>query len=196
MANNGRSIFGTGQISTNGIEQRLYTFIFERRATKHGNDRHTQSSFSQSSTYFAFGNGRGIIEIFLHDDIITFCDFFEHLIAPFLCLAFERCGNLFYRVVCTHGFIMPINSLHRNKVYNTFEGFFCANRYLHRARICTQYIFQLAHHFKEVRTRTVHFIYITDTGNIIFISLSPYGLRLGFYTTHSTECRHSTVENT
>ena len=50
--------------------------------------------------------------------------------------------------------------------------------------------------FEEVSTRTVHFIYVTDTRHAVFVSLTPYGFRLRFNTTYSTICSYSTVQYT
>ena len=91
---------------------------------------------------------------------------------------------------------MPENSLHLHQVYNPFECFFRTDRNLDRTRISTQYILYLTNNFEEVCAGTVHFVYITNSGYIIFISLTPYCFRLRFNTTYSTESSNSTIQDT
>ena len=91
---------------------------------------------------------------------------------------------------------MPINSLHSDQVDQSLECFFRSNRNNNRARVCTEHIFQLTHYFKEVCPWAVHFIHITDTRNIIFISLTPYCFGLRLNTTYSTKCSNSSIQYT
>ena len=88
MTNDSRRIYRTRQISTNGIQQSLNSFILERRPTKHRNDLHCQSTFTDSSTYFVFRNRSRIIKEFFHQCIITFRSFLKHLFTPFFSLFF------------------------------------------------------------------------------------------------------------
>ena len=91
---------------------------------------------------------------------------------------------------------MPEDSLHLDKVNDTLESLFRTDRYLDRTGICAEHILELANHLEEVGTRAVHLVDVTDTGNIVFVSLTPYSLRLGLDTTYGTESSDSTVEDT
>ena len=91
---------------------------------------------------------------------------------------------------------MPINSFHLNKIHQTFKRFLSANRNNYRTRISSQNSLHLAHNLKEVSTRTVHFVHISNTWHIIFISLAPYSLRLRFNSTYCTVCSNSTIQDT
>ena len=91
---------------------------------------------------------------------------------------------------------MPQHGLHLDKVYHALECLFCTDRDFDGARICAKHFLHLTHYFEEVCARTVHLVYITDTGHIIFVSLTPYGLGLGLNTTYCTECSYRTVEHT
>ena len=90
---------------------------------------------------------------------------------------------------------MPEDSFHGHEVYHALECFFGTDRYLDRQRSCSEHFPHLAHNFKEVSTRTVHLIHITNTGDVVFLSLAPYGLRLGFYTAYRAERRNSAVKH-
>ena len=91
---------------------------------------------------------------------------------------------------------MPQDGLHLNQVNHTLEVFFGADRNHYRNRLCAQHFLHLANHLEEVCTRTVHLIHVTDTWNIVLISLAPYGLRLRLHTTNGTICCNSTVKHT
>ena len=91
---------------------------------------------------------------------------------------------------------MPNNRFHANQIYDAFEAFFSTDRNLNRTRCCTQYFFYLTDYFKEVGTRTVHLVYITDTRYIVFVCLTPNCLRLRFHTTYCTEGSYGTVQYT
>ena len=54
----------------------------------------------------------------------------------------------------------------------------------------------MAYYLIVVSTRAVHLVNVTDTRHIIFISLTPYSLRLGLNTTYGTECSNSTIQYT
>ena len=90
---------------------------------------------------------------------------------------------------------MPEDSLHLDKVYNALECLFGTDRYLDGAGIGSEHFLELTHNLEEVCARTVHLVDITDTGHIIFVSLTPYGLRLGLYAAYGAESSHSTVEH-
>ena len=150
MTNNRRCIYRTRQISTNGIQQSLNPLILKRRPAKHRYDLHCQSSFANSGTYLIFRNCSRIIKEFFHQCIIAFRSFFKHFFTPFFSLFLQTCRNFFNTEIRTHRFIMPINSLHSDQVDQSFECFFRSNRNNNRTRICTEYVFQLTHYFKEV----------------------------------------------
>ena len=151
---------------------------------------------TESSQNLFFCNGRRIIEIFLHQSIVKLSHFFEHLISPFISFVYQICRNFFYCIVSTHCFIMPIDSFHFDKVYQTFERFLSTDRNDDRTRISTQNVLHLADYLKEVSTRTVHLINVSDTRYVIFISLAPNCLRLRFNTTYCTISSNGTIKNT
>ena len=162
------------QESTNIIKQCLNSFVLKRRSAKHRNYSHLNCCITKSSQYFFFSNSRRIIEIFLHQSIIKFCYFFKHLISPLVSFIDKFCRDFLNTVVSPHCFIMPIDSFHFDKVNKTFERFFSTDRNNNRTRISSKNILHLTNYFKEVSTRTVHLINISNTRNVIFISLTPY----------------------
>ena len=91
---------------------------------------------------------------------------------------------------------MPKDGLHLDEVHNTFEVLLCTDRNRDHTGRCTEDILHLAYHFEEVGARTVHLIYVADTGNVVFVSLTPHGFRLGLHATHCTVGSYCTVEDT
>ena len=87
-----RGIERRREVSTNCIEERLNTFIFERRTADDRVQVHRESSFTECGFNFRFSNSRRVVEIFLHDSVIKRGDIFEHFISPFLsfCEVFRR----------------------------------------------------------------------------------------------------------
>ena len=91
---------------------------------------------------------------------------------------------------------MPEDSLHSDQVDHAFESLLRADRYLDRQRIRAKHLAELTYNLEEVRARTVHLVHIADTGNIVFVSLTPDSLGLRLNTADSAECSDRTVEHT
>ena len=90
---------------------------------------------------------------------------------------------------------MPQDSLHLDEVYDALEVLLCADRNLHGAGVCAEDILHLLHCLEEVSTRAVHLVHIADTGNVVFVSLAPYGLRLGLHAVSGRICSNGTIEH-
>jgi len=184
------------QECANVVKQSLYTLVFEWRTAQHRNNSHSYRSVTESSQDFFFCDSRRIIEIFLHQSIVKLSYFFEHFISPFVSFVYQVGRDFLYRIVSTHRFIMPVDSFHLDKVYQTFERFFSTDRHNDRTRISAQNVLHLANNFEEVGTRTVHFINVCDTRHVIFISLTPNGFGLRFNATYCTVSSNGAVKNT
>ncbi len=90
---------------------------------------------------------------------------------------------------------MPEDSLHSHKVNNAFESLLRTDRNLDGKRSCAEHLLHLTNNLEEVCARAVHLVYITDTGNVIFVSLTPHSLTLRLNTAYRTECSDSTVKH-
>ncbi len=185
-----------GQVSADIVEKRLNTLVLERRTKSHRHDLHLQSSVADSATDLFFCDGGRIVEIFFHQDIVELSDLLKHFITPFFSFSLKICRDFLEGVVSTHRFVMPENSFHADKVNDTFECLFSTDRNLDRTGIGTENILQLAYNLKEVSARTVHLVNVTDTGNVVLVSLTPHSLRLRLNATYCTESSDSTVEHT
>ena len=191
-----RGIDRAGEVCTNSIKKCLYPFILERRTTEHGENLHRERTLTDSSTDLIFCNSRRIVEVFFHECIVTLCELFKHLVAPFFGFSLKLSGDVHYIIVSPHRFIVPKDSFHAHEVHYTLEGFFSPYGDLDRTRISSKNRLHLVVNFEEVSTGTVHLIYVCDTRNIVLVSLTPYSFTLRLNTTYSTKCSYSTIEDT
>ena len=189
-------IEGRGEEHTNVVEQRLYTLILERRTTGHRHDVECERTLADTGDDFLFREAVGIFKIFLHESLVLLCGSFHELGAPFFALILQLCGDVFDVVLSTHRFVVPEDSLHTDEVHDTLEFLFSTDGHRDGAGSSTEDVLHLAHYFKEVGTGAVHLVHITDTGNIVLVSLTPNGFRLRFHTTNGAIGCHSTVEHT
>ena len=160
-------IGGARQECADCIKQALYAFVLERRAQNHRYNFHREGSLADSALDFVDGDCAGIVEIFCHEIVVEFGNLLEHFVAPLFGFSLERCGDILYAVVGTHGFVVPEDGLHLNEVDNALESFLGADRNLNGAGICSEHILELAYYFEEVSTRAVHLVYVADTGNVV-----------------------------
>ena len=120
----------------------------------------------------------------LNKSVMVFLSLFLHII-----------GDLFHSDILSKVIIINI-SLHLNKVNNSLEGVFRAYRKLNRNCVCVKSCVHHVNNAIEVSAHNVHLIYISHTGNMILVSLTPNCFRLRFNTALSAENCYRTVEYT
>ena len=188
------SIHWRRQEGTNIVEQCLYTLVLERRTTQHRSALHSQCTLADGCNDFLFGDRVGIFEIFLHESLVKFSGRLEKFSSPLFSLILEVGRDIVDFKLSTLSLIMPNDGLHLDQVNETLESLFAADRDNERHGVGTENILHLGQHVKVVGTRAVHLVHITQTRYIVFVSLTPYGLRLGLNTTNGAICSHSAVE--
>ena len=178
------------------VKQLLHALVVERRAAKHRHELHGNRSFTDRSQEFVGSDRIGILEEFLHQRIVRSGDFFDELGTPFGSLGLHRLGNLANLEIITHGLIVEIiNRVIIYKVYQTFELVLDTDRKNDRKCRSAEVLLDLRANGQEIGTRTVHLIDVTDTRHIIFVGLTPNGLRLGLHTAYGTERGDSAVQH-
>jgi hypothetical protein len=155
---------------------------------------HSQCSFSQRFMDFLFGDRHWIIEKFHHYFVIKLGYGLQHFFAPLGSFFCQFSRNLLYIVIGTQCLVVPVKGFHPDQINNPFKTAFGTNRYLNGTRTCAQHFFYLANHFEKIRPRTVHFIYVTNAGDFIFIGLTPYRFRLRFYSANGTKSGNCTIQ--
>ncbi|EAX47677.1 conserved hypothetical protein [Thermosinus carboxydivorans Nor1] len=190
---NSRDISRRRQVVDNGVEQRLYTLIAVRRTAQHR--RHLARNRRFADTGFNFLDGELFpFQVFHHQLIIAL----GHGIQQVLPVQFSLLAHVFRNIGSLTGLaeVIGVNDgLHFNQVNNTFEGILKTNGQLDRHRIGAQPGF---HHFYnpiKIGADYVHFVYIGNTRNTIFIRLAPYRFGLGLNTTLGAKYRNRTIKH-
>ena len=187
---------GEGRYAQTASRKRLHAFVLERRTADHRVDLHGERSLADGCLDLLYGDCRGVVEIFLHESLVEFSEGLEHLVSPFLSLLHEVGGNFVHLIFGAHGLVVPEDGLHLHEVHHAFESLLCSDRNLDGERRRAQHFAHLAHHLEEVGARAVHLVDVADTGNVVFVSLTPYGLALGLHAAYGAECGHGSVEHT
>src|SRR5690606_10770079 len=84
--------------------------------------------------------------------------------------------------------------LHLDQIDDTLEHILGAHRQLHRHRIGTQTVLDLADHTQEISTGTVHLVDENHARHFIPVCLTPYSLCLRLHTGRGTQHHHRTIQ--
>ena len=112
----------------------------------------------------------------------------------FLGLGLHILGNVFHANIIAHIVVVHV-SLHVDQVDDTLKGILGTDGQLNGNGIALQAVMQHIQAALEVCTHDVHLIHVHHTGNMIFISLTPYGFRLGLNAALSAQNGHRTVQH-
>ena len=111
-------------------------------------------------------------------------------------LGLHRLGNLLQLEVVADGLVVVvIDSIIIYKVYQTFELVLGTDRQDDRQGRSPEVLLDLCAHGQEVGARAVHLVDVTETGNVVLVGLTPYGLRLGLDAAHGAERGDSAVQH-
>jgi len=91
---------------------------------------------------------------------------------------------------------VPQDSLHLDQIHDTLEVLLSTDRNLDHDRVSTQDVLHLLHSLEEVSAGAVHLVDIADTGNIVFVSLTPHCLALRLHTVSSGISSDGTIQHT
>ena len=194
--NDGGSVKRGGQEHADIVKQGLNALVLEGRTASHGNDVKCEGSLTNGSNDFFFGETVRILKVFFHEGFVLLSSEFNHFATPFFALVFEFGGNLFHVVFSAHSLIVPEDGFHADEVHDALELLFSTDGHGDDTGSCTEDVFHLTNYFKEVCAGAVHLVDVTDTRHIVFVCLTPNGLRLRFHTTDCTVGSHGTVKHT
>ena len=102
--------------------------------------------------------------------------------------------DLHLEEICAKAVRVPFPCSFCQQINYTAVIVFSADRKLHRDWFCAKFIFHLFENTEEVCTGAIHFIYITNSGDMILVSLSPNGFGLWFHSTNTTKDCNSTIK--
>ena len=191
---NSRNIQRRRQIVDNRIQQRLNTFVFESGTAQNRNKSLRNRTFADTFLQSFDRDFLAFKEIF-HCFFILFNRSFNQLIVIFFSLVFQL-GRNFFDINRRIGGIAGINDcFHLQQIDNTFEFGFGTNRQLQSQRGGTETVFNHIQATIEVCADTIHLVAETNTGNAVFVSLTPNGFGLRFNTGNGVEYGNRTVEH-
>ena len=184
------------QESHHVVEQFLNALVVERRTAEHRHDLHRDRGLADSCEQLLGRDRIRILEEFLHQGVVGRRNLFDELGAPFGSLGLHRFGNLLQLEVVAHGLVVVVvDRIIIYKVYQTLELVLGADGKNDRQGRRTEVLFDLRAHGQEVGARAVHLVDITQTGNVVLVGLTPYGLRLGLDAAHGAERRNGAVQH-
>ncbi len=131
----------------------------------------------------------------MHEFIIMLGDSFDQEVTSLGGLLNQISGNVFNRVLCAHGLVVPKDRLHDDQINDAGKLRLCTDLNIDRHSASAQTIDDRRGRVHGIRTGLVHFIDEADTGNLILGGLTPYRLRLRLHTGNRIEAGDRTVEH-
>ena len=169
----------------------------ERRAAEHRHDLHRNRRRADCCEQFVGRNRIGVLEELLHESLVRCCYLLDELGAPLGGLGFHRLGNLAQLEVVAHGLVVEVvDRIIIYKVYQTLELILGTDRQHDGQSRSAEVLLDLRADREEVGARAVHLVDVTDTGHVVLVGLTPYGLRLGLHAAHGAERSDCAVQHT
>ena len=192
----GRNIQRRGQERHHVVEQFLHALVVERRAAEHRDDLHRDRGLADGGQQFVGRDRVGILEELLHQGVVRSGDLLDEFGAPLGGLGLHRLGNIAQLEVVADGLVVVVvDRIIIYKVYQSFELVLGADRKDDRQGRSAEVLLDLGAHREEVGTRAVHLVDVADTGDVVLVGLTPYGLRLGLDAADGAERGDRTVQN-
>ena len=188
-----RDIERRGHVIYDCVKKFLYAFVTVGSTAAYRNEGVIDGTFSDCS--FDLINGEFFaLKVFFHEAFISFNSAFDKFFSVFFAEFNHVFGDISYADIFAEVIVEDI-SFHLDKVYKAFEECFSADRHLNYERSSFKSGFDHVNDMKEVRTEDIHFVNVNHTGDSVFVCLTPYGFRLGFYAAFCAENGYGTVEH-
>ena len=192
----GRQIQRRRQERDDAVEQFLHALVVERRAAEHRHERHLDRRLADRGDQLFGRDRRRVFEELLHQRVVGSGDLFDELVAPLLGLGLHVVRNLADIEIVADGLVVVVVvRLIIYKVYDSFEFILRTDRQNDRKRRSAEVLLDLAAYGEEIGARAVHLVDVTDTRHVVFVGLTPNGLRLGLHAAHSAEGSHGAVQH-
>ncbi len=190
-----RNVSRRRQVLDHGIQHRLNTFVLKCRTTGHEDDLIVQYAQTQRCLDLFLGQFFAA-QVFFHQLFRRFSCGFDQVLTPLFSQVSHVRRDIFVNEGSALVSVVPVDGLHFDQVNNAGEVLFSADCQLQRNRVRAQTLFDLTNNFQEVRAHAVHFVNERNTRNFVFVSLTPYGLRLRLHATYCTVNHYCAVEHT
>ena len=183
-----------GHIVNDRIQQLLNAAVLVGRTTDHRHQSVGDGLLTDSRLQL-FASDLLALQILLHQDFVVLGNSLNEDVAILLSLLDHIFGDGLSAHIIAHVVVVDL-SVHVNEVNDTAEGIFLTDRQLDGHAVGVQTIMQHLDAAEEVSTHGVHLVDVHHTGDFVFISLTPNGLRLRLDTTLCGQNGHGTVQNT
>ena len=183
-----------GHIVNDRIQQLLNAAVLVGRTTGNGNQSICNGLLADSSLQFLTSDLL-TLQVLFHQDFVVLGNSLNEDVAILLSLLLHVLGDGLAAHVVAHIVVVDL-SVHVNEVNDTAEGILLTDRQLDGHAVGVQTIMQHLDAAEEVSTHGVHLVDVHHTGDFVFISLTPNGLRLRLDTTLCGQNGHRTVQNT
>ena len=181
------------EIIDDGVQKELNALVFIAGTAENGRNSHGDGRLAEA-LFEVFDREVAVLKIFFHQLVVLLGNGFHEFSAVFLGILHHLGRDI--RLFEVLAEIVFINfRIHVDEVNDPSESIFFTDRELDADRARAE---ALAHHFDgviEIRAVDIHFIDVSDAGNLILIRLAPYRFRLRFDAALRTESRHGAVED-
>ena len=193
-ASDGGNIQGRGHIVDDGIQELLNALVLVRGAAGDGNQLILHAALTQSGTDHVSGNFLAL-ENKHHDLVVQIGSSVNQLLAVFLCQIHHVLGDGLNAHILAEVIIIYVSG-HLDQVDDALEIALGADGQLNGHPIALQAIVNHPQDVVEVSAHDVHLVDVNHAGNMVVISLTPYGLRLRLNTALGAQHGNAAVQHT
>ena len=194
VAGHGRDVHRRRQVVHHGVKQGLHAHVAEGRTQQHRHDVAANGGLADAGNDFFLGQ-RFAAKVLFEQHFVFFCHGFKHFVMLFVVQILHVGRHVFNGEFRTLGGLVKTDGLAKHQIYHAFKLVFAADGQLQGHGLGAQTVADHVHAAEEVGTDTVHLVHKADTRNIVAVSLTPHGFRLGFNTGNGVEHAHGTVEH-
>ena len=182
------------QIIHHRIQQRLHTFVLERRSHHHRKHLQRDRRFAQRRTQFVGGDLFAFQKL-VQDFVVVLGDAFDQLRVERFRLLLQVGGNLFRLILSAHRLVFPDDRLHLNQVDDAEKFRFLSDGNLNRDRLGTEALADGIDGMLEISTHLVNLVDEANTRNAVLIGLTPHFFRLRLHAMNRVKHRDRAVEH-
>ena len=183
-----------GQVIHHRIQQRLDTFILERRSHHHRKQLQPDRGLAQRRLQLVRRN-RFAFQKLVQNVVIILGDGFDQLRMERLSLFLQFRGNLGGLVLRAYGLVFPDDGLHGDQVHHSAKLVFLSDGNLNRDRLGVEPLAEGIDGMLEIRTHLVDLVNETNSRNAVLVRLPPYFFRLRLHAVHRVKHRHRAVQH-
>ena len=194
VAGHGRDVHRRRQVVHHGVQQGLHTHVAEGGTQQHRHDVAGNGGLADAGDDFFFGKGLAG-KVLFEQGFVFLGHGFQHLVMLFVVKILHVGRHVFNAEFRALGAFVKTDGMPAHQIHHAFKFVFAADGQLQRHGLGAKAVVNHLHAAEEVGADTVHLVHKADAGDIVAVSLTPHGFRLGFHAGNSVEHAHGTVEH-